>query len=98
MTLKVNRELDEVKNYAFQYYANGKMIENTGLITRVQAEELWGKYESHFVKQVECKNDAEMVIWENMNDATGYHSQMKHIRSKDIVLKDGLAYTLEPVF
>jgi len=83
---------------AFQYFAEGKMIEDTGLITHKEAEAFWIKHREHFIKQCEWGDTAEMAIWIEMDYDTHYHKQGRNIRSDEAIIKNGNAYTLEPVF
>jgi hypothetical protein len=54
--------------------------EDTGLITRKQAEELWHKYKEDFIKQLEREDtEPEMGIWIDCKDNIDYHTCIWHL-------------------
>lgn len=75
------------KDCMFQYSTVGagysrdyKPIEDTELITREQAEDLWRKYANDFRRNLESEYiDPEMVIWINCKDNTDYHTCIAHL-------------------
>jgi hypothetical protein len=83
---------------AFQYYIGVRCIEDTGLITREEAEELWEKHKPHFIKICEEKNeyseDAEMALWIDMRNEINYHKTAKRVHSSDVIMKNGVGYEM----
>jgi hypothetical protein len=87
-----------MKNCAYQYYAKGKMIEDTGLITIDEAKALWQKYKGHFIEQCEGASGAEMAIWCDMDNDGDYRKIYKQVDTSEVIIKNGIAYTQVPVF
>lgn len=77
------------KDCMFQYTVVGtgffrdyKPIEDTGLITRAEADKLWLKYKDDFVMQLKREDtEPEMGIWINCKDNTDYHTCIAHLDS-----------------
>lgn len=86
--------------YSFQYYVEEfrKAIEDTGLITREEGEELVKRYKSDFLTRCERGEMVHMVLWKDMLSETDYRKAALDIDSRDVIIKYGVAYTLEPVF
>ena len=87
------------KDCAFQFYVGCECIEDTGLITRKQADELWENHKPHFIKVCEAKNeywaeDAEMALWIDMGNELNYEKTAKRVHSSDVILKNGFGYEL----
>jgi hypothetical protein len=86
------------KDCAFQYYIGSKCIEDTVLITREQADELWEKHKPQFIKFCEAKNeyldDAEMALWIDMKSEINYHKTAKRVNSSDVIMKNGVGYEM----
>lgn len=90
-------ELREIKNHTkpdcvFQYAdAFGRISENTDLITRVEAEQLWEKYIPQFTQDVEKERNPEMCIWIDMDDvySFGKTAENRHWCGDDFRAKDG---------
>ena len=86
------------KDCAFQYYIGSKRIEDTGLITRKEADELWEKHKPQFIQFCETKNeyfdDAEMALWIDMGNELNYEKTAKRVHSSDVILKNGFGYEL----
>jgi|ERR1035437_1181403 hypothetical protein len=55
------------------------IVEDTGLITRKQAEVLWHKWQPKVYEQLKEGLDVEMGIWINCKDTTDYHTFIAHI-------------------
>lgn len=86
------------KDCAFQYYIGSKRIEDTGLITRKEADELWEKYKPEFIMFCETKHqyleDAEMALWIDMKYETNYQKTAKRVNSQDVIMKNGFGYEM----
>jgi hypothetical protein len=75
------------KDCMFQYSVNAigfmgdyKTVEDTGLITRKQAEELWHKYEDDFRRKLADEYyEPEIGIWINCKNNTDYHTCIWHL-------------------
>ncbi len=57
------------------------IVEDTGLITRKQAEELYNKWRPKVVEQLREGFDVEMGIWVDCVDASSYRTFIGHIDS-----------------
>lgn len=86
------------KDCAFQYFAEGHMIEDTGLISRDDAEQLWEEHGPDFTKQAERGEEAEMALWVEMQYEGNFQRTAKRVSSVEVIVKDGRAFTMEPVF
>lgn len=86
------------KDCAFQYYIGSKRIEDTGLITRKEADELWEKHKPQFIQFCETKNeyldDAEMALWIDMKNEINYQKTAKRVNSSDVIMKNGVGYEM----
>lgn len=81
-----------MKDCAFQLAVDGKMLEDTDLICRADAEELWQKYVPVF-KQAVCDGiDAEMALWIDMEHSTNYRKKSAHWHSQDMIIDRGSMY------
>lgn len=86
------------ENCAFQYAAkdgiggNWVMVEDTDLITSQNAEKLWEKYRSQFLKDVKDRKEPEMALWEDMKEKGDYRKQRKHWQSQEFIIHDGDLY------
>ena len=95
-----DKTIDEKKDCMFQYAISYKYIsttipENTNLITRREAIELWNKYLPDFIERRENDNgDPEMVIWINCDDNTDYGDTLEHIDSVNLV-ENGKVYEVK---
>lgn len=63
----------------FGYTTQHDIVEDTDLITWDEAVELWEKYKSSVVKQLEDGQSPEMVIWTGCEDNTSYSNDAFHI-------------------
>lgn len=79
-----------MKDCVFQY-ATGRGIikQDTGLISRADAEELWQKYISEFKKDFEKGEDPEMAIWIDMENEGDFRKTASHWCSSDMVMENG---------
>lgn len=87
-----------MQNCSFQYYADGKMVKDTGLITNEQGLELIKKYQDDFTNHCKLGHVAEMALWIEMNTADDYRKTHLHIHSDDMIFRDGYLYELRRVF
>jgi hypothetical protein len=74
------------------------MVEDTDLITREEADALVRKHKAAFVKACECGDNAEIALWVNMRHSTNYRETAVRANSADVIIKNGIAFTLTPVF
>ncbi len=75
----------------FQYaFCGGKIIENTGLITRSEAEALWNRYQDDIRDKWEM--NPQMCIWVNCDSNTDYSTIGREIDWYDCELKNGEFY------
>jgi hypothetical protein len=80
------------KNCMFQFATAGKIIEDTDLITREEADALVKKYTEHLKKVWNEDDCPEMVIWTACWNNTDYSSRGLDIDFRDCVLEDGHFY------
>ena len=80
---------------AFQYYKSGKMVEDTGLITREKADELWKEHIEDFKLACGRELEAEIAIWINLDEDMMYDKTAKHFNSVDVFCDGGQVYTKE---
>jgi hypothetical protein len=88
------------KNCAFQYASNRQIFNDTDLITKSEAIELFNKNLPDFIdkmQELDGYGNVEMAIWCDMNSNTNYHKTLIHIHSDDCVIKNGNLYELRPV-
>lgn len=81
-----------MKKYMFQYATKNEVIEDTGLITLEEAEELWEKYLPDIKDRWDNFESPEMCIWSDCDSETDYHTQLKDIDFRDCELKGGVFY------
>lgn len=84
------------KTYMFQYAYipySVKIVEDTGLITKKEAEELWDKYYSNCLDNLKDNERPQMCIWQECNSITDYSSILKEIDyGDDYEIKNGDYY------
>ena len=79
-----------VKQFAFQYATScGHFYEDTGLINKDDAMELWRKYTPTFKAHMLEDDEPEMVIWCGMRDKHDYRFKLKHWVGANMKLIDG---------
>jgi hypothetical protein len=79
------------KDCAFQYYCNG-MIEDTGLITREEADTLLDRYKEHVIVSFLAGRDFELALWINMSYPGNYQETSIRIRQDNVVFENGVLY------
>jgi len=101
MKTKSNQLKGEKKDCRFQYATDGwmgvKIIEDTDLITREEAERLWDKYYQDAVEKLRSGDKPQMGIWINCKD-DGLYNEMdehKNIDYRDCVIERGLIFRLK---
>lgn len=100
--------MTEDKKYMFQYaYDNGirtsfcslsscKIVENTELITLVEALNLWDKYYDECIKRLQNDERPQMCIWKDCKNNTDYGEVLKEIDWRDnLEIKNGRVYKKE---
>ena len=80
------------KDCVFQYATPHYIVENTGLITRDEADALYKKYMPTFIRDTEAGLDPEMCIWIDMKDDCSYDKSVGHIYGQDCIVKDGVLF------
>ena len=65
------------------------MIEDTGLITRNEADALWAKHKATVRECVENKTEFEAALWINMHSNTNYFENAFHVRNEDCAVRYG---------
>ena len=80
------------KDCLFQYATKQKIFEDTELITREKADELWEKWQEHIKEHWDSFYSPEMCIWVNCNSNTDYHTVRKEIDYRDCKLENGTFY------
>jgi len=94
---------EENKDCMFQYalgvkpfMAESSIIENTDLITRTEAEDLWEKYKVDFIKKLEDGYKPQMVIWIDCTSNTNYGTidPDKDADYQDCVVENGKVYRI----
>jgi len=82
------------KEYMFQYaYTTNmlgvKIVEDTGLIDRKTAVDLWNKYFEDFWFKYEGGYCPQMCIWENCESITDYSSVLAELDYRDNLSRRG---------
>ena len=86
-----------IKDCLFQYGTTHEMIEDTGLISAGEAEELWDKYIEDIKNRWNEYDSPNMCIWINCKTDTDYHTVGKEIDFRDCELENGRFYKREVV-
>lgn len=73
---------------AFQYYREGKMIEDTALITREEADSLWDEHLEDFKSACKRGDDAEIALWVNMEYEGNYQETGRRHSSQDVCIDE----------
>ena len=76
----------------FQYATERKTIEDTELITKKDAVELYNKYLQDFTERLENEECPEIGIWIDCENDSNYHATMVHLCSDDCAVIDGVLY------
>ncbi len=76
----------------FQYATKHKVIEDTGLITREEADELWEKYLPDIQRKWDEWDSPQMGIWIDCDSPTDYHTTEREIDFRDCELVNGRFY------
>jgi len=80
------------KNCLFQYATRQRIVEDTGLITKEQAQELWEKYQENIKENWDSISSPQMVIWTDCKNNTDYYTVLKEIEHSDCELVGGKFY------
>lgn len=90
---ELKEKYDNKKNNClFQYATQQKIIEDTDLITREEAEELWTKYQNDIKNNWDEFHSPQMCIWVDCEKNTSYHTVGKEIDYRDCELENGRFY------
>lgn len=84
------------KDCMFQYATLNEIIENTGLITKDEAEALFEKYQDDIKRKWNKFEKPQMGIWTNCKNNTDYNNKFlsKYIGYEECELKDGIFYKI----
>ena len=83
------------KDCLFQYATRQKVIEDTDLITRKEADDLWDKYYKDIQDNWDVLSSPQMCIWINCDSNIDYHTVGKEIDYRDCELERGRFYKVE---
>ena len=86
-----------MKNCAFQYSTERRIIEDQSHLTLDEAVALWVKYIDDFKLKLNNGDNPEMAIWINMKHDSDYHTTFKHLHADSCIVKDGYLYSLDRV-
>jgi len=84
-----------MKDKMFQYYNDGEMIEDTGLLTEEEANELWNKYFDDAKEKLRDGHEIHMVIWGNAESDTDYDILEKEIDYRDCVVEKNIVVRIK---
>lgn len=87
-----NSTQNDMKKYMFQYATKSEVFEDTGLITLVEAEALWDKWQKSIKENWDKYSRPQMCIWQDCDSNTSYHTVLKEIDFNDCVLENGIFY------
>lgn len=94
--MKTESGLDKVKrDCLFQYATNHKVIEDTELITRKDADKLVQKYLEDIKGRWDDIESPQMVIWIDCDTNTDYHTMDLEIDYRDCELSNGHFYRIK---
>lgn len=83
------------RSYMFQYgLARSGMVEDTGLITLEEAEELWREYQPDIIKHWNSFECPQMCIWSECSSPTDYTKVFKEIDWRDCERVNGKFYRI----
>ncbi len=83
------------KDCMFQYATLHKVIKDTGLITKDEAEALWKEYQEDIRDRWNEFEAPQMGIWIDCDSITDYHTIEKEIDYRDCELENGHFYKVE---
>jgi hypothetical protein len=86
---------EEKKDCMFQCGSRYDIWENTGLITRKEAEALWEKHLETIKDNWDELSSPQMCIWVNCTSDTDYGEVGKDIDFRDCVLENGNFYRVD---
>jgi len=73
-----------------------KIVEDTGLITEQEANDLWDKYLPEVIAGLKDDKRPQMCIWEDCSNTTDYNKVLKEIDYRDdLEIKNGEVYKKE---
>jgi hypothetical protein len=81
-----------MRKYMFQYATQDKIIEDTWLITRIDAFKLRDKYIDDCKKRIEDWESPQMCIWWDCNSTIDYSVVIKEIDSRECILENWKIY------
>lgn len=78
-----------------QYATKHEIIEDTGLITRSEADKLFSKYIEDLKARWNDLESPQLVIWVDCKKETDYHTMGVEIDFRDCILENGHFYKIE---
>lgn len=81
------------KNCSFQMSINRRFTEHSP-ITKEEGIGFLKKYKSEFIRACENGDDAEMVLWVNMEHSSDYKETYEWINSEETKVVNGVLYKL----
>ncbi len=91
---------EDKKDCMFQYgLTRGGTVEDTGLVTRAEADALWEKYQGHIKSHWDEYHAPQMCIWVDCINETDYSQEGRSIDYRECELVNGTFYkvTRKPV-
>lgn len=82
----------EKKDCVFQYAFPQEIIEDTGMLTREQGDQLWEKYKPIFLEDMLEGYEPEMVLWIDMESPTNFHKTAGYWSFADMIVLNGEVY------
>lgn len=82
------------KDYMFQYYNGHKMIEDTELITKDKAYELWDHYYPDAKNLLRQGAEVQICLWMDCTSNTDYGKVDKEIDYRDCEYDNGSIYKI----
>ena len=86
---------EEIKDKMFQYHDGWKTIEDTGLITAKEADDLWKKHYMQAKDNLKEGQKVQIAIWKDCTTPTDYHTEEKAIDHYDCVVEGGSIYRVK---
>ncbi len=86
-----------MKDCMFQYATRHKVLADTGLITRKEADELFDKNIENFKERLVNGESPEMAVWVKCKDDTSYGNTSRYWDSNTLEVINGKLYQLVEV-
>lgn len=93
--MTISTEEKGKKDCLFQYATRHKVFEDTGLITREEADELAERYLDDCKDRWDEINSPQLCIWINCKSSVDYHTEGLDIDFRDCILEGGHFYRVK---